>query len=92
MYEGYELPSYPARGTTTGAHRLNEKAIYDEMLKEKLAGWTYEIIGDEKRDSAFVYRVYLISNSTGTVFDQEIEIVAAGNALEIHYATEFMEL
>jgi hypothetical protein len=92
VYESYERPGYPARGTTTGAHRLDEKAIYDEMLKKKLAGWTYEIVGEEKRDGALVYRVMLFSNSAGMVFDQEIEIVASGNALEIHYATEFMGL
>jgi hypothetical protein len=92
MYGRYEMPGYPARGTTTGAHRLNEKAIHDEMLKEKLDGWTYEITGEEERDDAFVYRVYLISNSAGMIFNQEIEVVAAGNVLEIHYATEFMGL
>jgi hypothetical protein len=89
-YESYDGFLYPARGTTAGAHRLNEKALYDEMLKEKLEGWNYTIISEEKRDGAYVYRVKLISNNDGAIFDQEIEVVASGNVLQILYATEFM--
>jgi hypothetical protein len=89
-YERYERPGGPARGTTPGAQRLNEKALYDEMLKERLAGWTYEISEEEKRDGAYVYRVNMISNEAGMTFNQEIEIVAFGNALHIYYASEFM--
>jgi hypothetical protein len=93
-YERYERPGgYPARGTTTaGAHRLNEKALYDEMLKERLAGWIYEILWEEKRDGAYVYRVNMIRNESGMTFNQEIEAVASGNALQIYYASEFMGL
>jgi anti-sigma factor RsiW len=90
VYERYERPGYPARGTTTGAHRLNEKALYDEMLKERLSGWTYEILWEEKRESAYIYRVNMIHNEAGAEFNQEIEVIASGNALHIYYATEFM--
>jgi hypothetical protein len=91
-YERYEMPGYPARGTTTSAHRLDEKTVSDELLQEKLAGWTYDILWEKKRDSAFVYRVNLISNEAGMVFNQEIELVISGKVVEVYYATEFMGL
>jgi anti-sigma factor RsiW len=90
--EGYAPPGYPARGTSVGAHRLNEKAIYDEMLEEKLEGWKYEILWEEKRGDDYVYRVNMISNGEGAEFNQEIEAVASENTLQILYATEFMGL
>ncbi|MDR2354888.1 MAG: zf-HC2 domain-containing protein [Clostridiales Family XIII bacterium] len=91
LYDGYERPIYPARGTTTGAHRLDEKAVCDELLRDKLAGWTYEILWEEKRDSTWIYRVNLIGNGSGTRFDQEVEIhVSGGKSLQVYYATEFM--
>jgi anti-sigma factor RsiW len=94
-YERHErqdyFTGYPARGTTTSAHRLNEKALCDEILREKLAGREYEILWEEKRDGAWVYRVNLISNETGTRFDQEIEVAVSGNReVRVYYATEFM--
>jgi hypothetical protein len=91
-HESYDGFGYPARGTTTGAHRLNEKALYDEMLKEKLEGWNYTILWEEKRDGDYVYRVNMISNDDGATFNQEIEVVISGNVLRILYATEFMGL
>jgi hypothetical protein len=91
-YARYEGPVYPGRGTTTGSHRLDEKTVCDELLREKLAGWTYEILHEEKRDGAFVYRVKMISNETGTEFNQEIEVVVMGKDVRIYYATEFMGL
>jgi hypothetical protein len=91
-YDSYDPTGYLARGTTMGAHRLNEKALYDEMLKERLTGWEYEILSEEKRDDAYIYRINMISNSYGMEFNQEIEVVASGNALRILYATEFMGL
>jgi hypothetical protein len=91
-YGHYESSGYLARGTTTGAHRLNEKAVCDEMLKDKLKGWTYEILREEKRDDAYVYRVNVIRNESGMEFNQEIEIVASGDGLRIYYASEFMGL
>jgi hypothetical protein len=45
---------------------------------------------EEKRDGVYVYRVNMISNESGTEFNQEIEVVAFGNALHIYYASEFM--
>jgi hypothetical protein len=95
--EAYEFPGrtgYPARGTTTGAHRLDEKAVCDELLKEKLAGWTYEILNEEKRGGDFVYRVNLVANEAGTEFNQEIEVVVTGanKKVRVYYATEFMGL
>jgi hypothetical protein len=91
-FDSYDPTGYLARGTTMGAHRLNEKALYDEMLKERLTGWEYEILSEEKRDDAYIYRINMISNSDGMEFNQEIEVVASGNALRILYATEFMGL
>jgi hypothetical protein len=91
-YEDYDRFGYPARGTTSSAHRINEKAIYDEMLEEKLEGWDYTILWEDRRDGAYVYRINLISNDEGAIFNQEIEVVASGNVLQILYATEFMGL
>ncbi|MDR2132244.1 MAG: zf-HC2 domain-containing protein [Clostridiales Family XIII bacterium] len=95
--EVYEFPDrtgYPARGTTTGAHRLDEKAVCDELLREKLSGWTYKILSEEKRDGAFVYRVNLIANEAGMEFNHEIEVVVTGanKKVRVYYATEFMGL
>jgi anti-sigma factor RsiW len=90
IYGRYESSGYPARGTTTGAHRLDEKAVCDELLRAKLSGWTYEILWEEQRDGVFVYRVNLISNEAGTSFNQEIEVRVSGRAVQILYATEFM--
>jgi hypothetical protein len=88
----YDVSGYPARGTTTGAYRLSEKAVCDELMRDKLAGWDYEILWDEKRDGARVYRVNLISNRDGMRFDQEVEIHVSGSSkvLKVYYATEFM--
>jgi hypothetical protein len=91
-YEGYDRFGYPARGTTSSAHRINEKAMYDEMLEEKLEGWEYTILWEDRRDGAYIYRVNLISDEYGGIFNQEIEVVASGNVLQILYATEFMGL
>ncbi|MDR2771777.1 MAG: zf-HC2 domain-containing protein [Clostridiales Family XIII bacterium] len=91
LYDRHDLSAYPARGTTTSAHRLNEKSVCDELLREKLAGWNYELLWEEKRDGAWIYRVKLNSNEAGTDFNQEVEIVvSAGKAPQVYYATEFM--
>ncbi|MDR3294603.1 MAG: zf-HC2 domain-containing protein [Clostridiales Family XIII bacterium] len=94
------VPRYPdpARGSTPGVNRAEQKAkdlknLYDKLTKEKLEGFTYEILSQEmQEDGSYLCDVFLVSDRFGNTFNANVQIVGEDEAIRVLYATEFMGL
>jgi hypothetical protein len=78
--------SAPALGADTqqgfGASEDPERRKCDELVKEKLKGWAYDVISITRAGTGYRYRIYAYRDGSGAEVTSEMELVCDGGRAE----------